>query len=415
MSTSVATFTSRTGAPRVEASAQKRDRWVRRRVGITWGLLSLNVLTFFPRTWSGMPLVIPIPSSVGKMITQGALPLALLMALTVNRRIAIRPNVFLCLLSLLVIEALIVDLEAHHFGTVYRACRFAGFVATLWLLTPWWGRRDLLLVRCHLVVLSAVLGSVIVGALVAPTDAFGGHRLGGALWPFPPTDVAHFAAVTIGLFVVLWLSSLVSGRITLAVVAVAGTILLLTHTRTAIVAMIAGILVAGLSLFSAKAKVRKIVAAAPVLLSFATLALSGFLTSWLARGESTQQLVSLTGRTTVWAAVVSAPRTEFQVLFGSGLSNLSFNGLSIDSSWLGAYTDLGLCGVIICAAAVLFPLVSAYFQSGGAKRALGLFLVTYCLLSSFTETGLSDASFYMLELALGASLLVPSLSDRRLT
>ena len=33
---------------------------------------------------------------------KGALPLALLVALTVNRRIVVRPNVFLCLVSLLV-------------------------------------------------------------------------------------------------------------------------------------------------------------------------------------------------------------------------------------------------------------------------------------------------------------------------
>ena len=41
------------------------------------------------------------------------------------------------------------------------------------------------------------------------------------------------------------------------------------------------------------------------------------------------------------------------------------------------------------------------------QRALALFLVTYCLVASFTETGLSDASAYLLELALAASLLVP--------
>ncbi len=414
MSAAVATFPSRRGAPWVD-TARERDRWVRRRVGITWALLCLNVMTFAPRTWSGAPLIIPIPSTVGKLITQGALPLALLMALTVNRRLAIRPNVFLCLVSLLVVDSLMVGLEADHIGTIYRTVRLAAFVATLWLLTPWWGRRDLLLVRCHLWVLSVVLGSVILGAAIKPKDAFGGHRLGGAFWPFPPTDVAHFAAVTIGLVVVLWLSGLMSGRITLLVVTVAGAVLLLTHTRTALLAMFTGIIIAGLSLFSAKARVRKIFTAAPVLLSLAILTFSGVITTWLARGETWQELSSLTGRTTVWGAIVSAPRTEFQVLFGAGLSNLSFNGLSIDSNWLGAYTDLGLCGVIICAAMLLFPLTTAYLQPQGPRRAIALFLITYCLLSSFTETGLSDASAYLLELTLAASLLVPSIGERRLS
>jgi len=55
---------------------------------------------------------------------------------------------------------------------------------------------------------------------------------------------------------------------------------------------------------------------------------------------------------------------------------------------------------------VLFVLVNAYFQPLGPPRALALFLVTYCLISSFTETGLSSPSLYMLDLTLAASLLV---------
>ncbi len=76
--------------------------------------------------------------------------MAILVVLTVNRRIKLRLNVFLCLVSLLVVEAVITSMRATAFGTVYRTFRLAEFVAALWLLTPWWGRRDLLLVRCHL-------------------------------------------------------------------------------------------------------------------------------------------------------------------------------------------------------------------------------------------------------------------------
>ncbi len=110
--------------------------------------------------------------------------------------------------------------------------------------------------------------------------------------------------------------------------------------------------------------------------------------------------------------MVTDPRDKFEVIFGFGLSNKSFNGLPIDGNWLAAYLDLGLFGVCVCAAILLFLLVSAYFQPRGAERALALFLITYCLLSSFTETGLSDASIYLLEVTLAASMLVPSLADR---
>jgi hypothetical protein len=101
------------------------------------------------------------------------------------------------------------------------------------------------------------------------------------------------------------------------------------------------------------------------------------------------------------------------VVFGYGLSNKSFNGFPIDSNWLAAYYDLGLCGVVICVALVLFVLVAAYFQPRGPQRALALFLVTYLAITSLTETGLSDASAYLLELTLAASLLMSSRAEGR--
>ena len=82
---------------------------MRHRVELAWGLLFINVLTFAPHQ-----SVIPIPNTVGKLITQGSLPLAIVVALTVNRRIIVRPNVFLCLLSLLVVEAIVTSLQAQY-------------------------------------------------------------------------------------------------------------------------------------------------------------------------------------------------------------------------------------------------------------------------------------------------------------
>jgi hypothetical protein len=56
---------------------------------------------------------------------------------------------------------------------------------------------------------------------------------------------------------------------------------------------------------------------------------------------------------------------------------------------------------------LLFLLVTAYFQPRGVRRALALFLVTYCLVASFTEVGFTDASPYLLDLVVAASLFVP--------
>jgi hypothetical protein len=389
------------------ASAQARERWVKRRVGLVWYLLVLDSLTY-----AGGGLL-HLPGAVGKSITQGAVFAALFVALTVNRRIILRPNVFLFLVSLLILGAVITTLQPQHFGTVYRTFRFATFITVLWLLTPWWGRRDLLLVRYHLRALSVVLGTVLLGLMVAPGHARASGRLSDIIWPSPPPQVAHYAAVTFGLVVVLWLCGQLRGRVTLIVVVLAGAILILTHTRTALVGLIAGLLVAGLSLIVAKARVRKVFAGVGAVAAITILTLSSAIATWLARGQGTTQLTDLTGRTAVWSALLNFPRNKFQEIFGFGLSNDSFNGLPIDSNWLASYQTQGLYGVVLCVMMLLFLLVTAYFTPRGVKRALALFLVTYCLVASFTEVGFTDASTYLLELTLAASLLVPSVASSR--
>ena len=138
-----------------------------RKVGTVWGLLVLNVLTFTP----GLS-VLPMPGSVGKIITQGSLPVALLVALTANRRIVLRPSIFLCLISLLAIEAILTCLNAQYLrSTAYRTFRLDEFVVTLWLLSPYFGRRDMLILRCHLKAMLVVLGTVLLGLMVAPGRA----------------------------------------------------------------------------------------------------------------------------------------------------------------------------------------------------------------------------------------------------
>jgi O-antigen/teichoic acid export membrane protein len=380
-------------------SPGRHERRIRRRVSLAWGLLVLNALGY-------TGALVHIPGAIGKGITQGALPLAIIVALSVNRRVNLRPNVYLCLVTLLAIEAFVPIMQPTHFGTIYRVVRFAEFVVALWLLTPWWGRRDLMLVRCYLTSLTVILASVGVGVLVAPGKALGG-RLSGVLWDIPPTQVAHYAAVTTGLVVILWACGRMRGRPTLLVVTVTIGVLLATHTRTALVAMTAGLLVAGLSLIAGNARVRKLFAATGAAIASAIMTLSSVIVSFLARGEGTSELTDLTGRTLVWGPLLNFPRDKFQEIFGFGLSNDAFNGLPIDSNWLASYSDQGLFGVFTCAAILIFLLVTAYFQPRGVQRALALFLITYCLVASFTEVGFTNVNPYLLELTLAASLLVP--------
>ena len=74
--------------------------------------------------------------------------------------------------------------------------------------------------------------------------------------------------------------------------------------------------------------------------------------------------------------------TTFEVFFGFGLSNKSFNGLPIDSNWLATYYDQGPArGRHHHRPRPVFVLIAAWFQPAGPARALALFLVAYCVWS----------------------------------
>ncbi|HTX27458.1 MAG TPA: hypothetical protein VME19_10610 [Streptosporangiaceae bacterium] len=383
--------------------AEARDRSVRRRVGAAWALLFFNTLTYIP---GGL---IHVPSHVGKAASQGALPLALLVALTANPKLRLRPNVFLCLVSLLVVDTVVTATAAPHLGDAFRTFRLAEFVVGLWLLTPFWGRDDMLLLRCQLRCLYVALASVMLGFLIAHHHATSyDGRLEGIIWPMLPTQVAQYAAVAAGLTVVLWFGRLVSGRATVVGVTFAVAILLLTHTRTALVGLVVGVIVAGLSLFASNTRVRKLFATGAAVVSVGVISASGIVLTYLERGENSKGLTSLTGRTNFWALVLNTPRTKFEEIFGFGLSNASVDGLPIDSNWLSGYMQEGLFGVVVCAAILVWLIVTAFFQPSGIRRALTLFLLTYCTIASFTEDSFTDVSTYLLHLTVAASLLTAS-------
>jgi O-antigen ligase len=390
-------------APPRHRADDLRIRGVPRRMLAVWGALFFNVLAF-----SGNPTVVPIPRPIGQLLTQGALMLAVVLALTVNRRVVVRSNLILVLLTMLSVVALMSSIHSEFlFGSTFRACRLAGFVLVLWLLTPWWGRQEMLLLRCHRRCLWIILGTVVAGAAISPGLAFAFEgRLSGVLWPIPPTQVAHYAAVLLGSSAVLWMCRVITGRHMLVSLALSGAVLVGTHTRTALIALVAGLVVAGASLFLGHARVRHTSALGAVIAVGVATVFAPGITKWALRGQTTQEAGQLTGRTKVWSQVFDMPRPKIQELFGSGLSNMSFNGLPIDSNWVASYLDQGWFGIVIQATVIVILLLLAATRERGPQRAVALFIIVYCLVASFTETGLGTASPYLLDLTVAASLLV---------
>ncbi|ANN22318.1 hypothetical protein SD37_38400 [Amycolatopsis orientalis] len=371
--------------------------------GLAWTLLIINTLGS-----TGAKTVIPLPRSVSQLITMGSLGAAFLIALALNHKLRIRPSAYLSLLTLLLVLSTFASLDLEGgFGSLFRCFRFTLFLSTLWLLTRWWGSLDL--VRTYIRAYAVVLVTVVIGLALSPAKAMPfeyGGRLTGALWPLTPPQVGQYSAIVIGLTILLWLGGRLDRRNALIVIVPAFGILLLTHTRTAMLGLVAGTVVALMSQWMSSARARKVFTGLVFGGVFLVVVLGGLLQAWFLRGQSEENFSSLTGRAKVWDALLDAPRTTLEYLFGVGLTDKSYDGLPIDSSWLAVYHEQGFVGIAIVAAFLLVLIVVAVLRPPSPARACAIFLITYCLSASYTEAGLGDASPYLLHLALAASLLV---------
>jgi len=261
-----------------------------------------------------------------------------------------------------------------------------------------------------------ILVLVWLGALVAPGVAFSFEgRLSGTIWPIVPPQVAHYAAILLGCTVILWFSRVVTGRTMIITLAGGLATLVATHTRTGLLAVVLGLIVGGGSLFVGHARVRRTMAVGFLSAFVVWTVFSPVIVSWLTRGQSSQDLAQLTGRTKVWDAVAERRTTTVQEIFGTGLGDKSFGGLPIDSNWVATHVELGRLGVALVVAFLLVIVLTALTRPAGPRRAIALFIIVYCITASYTETGMGDASPYLLDLTVAASLVaVPPRIARRL-
>ena len=154
-----------------------------RQVTLVWAALFLNVLTF------AGPTVLPIPGFVGQMVTQAALLGALAMALAVNTRGLVRVNLFLVLLTMLAVVPLMVSIHSEFLSGVHLPCLPPpGLHRGPLVAHPVVGKVRLALLRAISRALRVVLGTVLVGAAVAPGARV---RLRRAPVGRPVADPAH--------------------------------------------------------------------------------------------------------------------------------------------------------------------------------------------------------------------------------
>ncbi len=399
MATQTRTATRIRGEATVEP-ASSTPKWA----ALAWALLIINTLGS-----TGAKTVIPLPRSVSQLVTMGSLMTAFVIALALNKHLRIRPSAYLLLLTLLLLSSILASADLKEgAGALFRCFRLTVFLSTLWLLTRWWD-GGFGFVRSHIRTYGIVLASVAVGLVVSPGNAMPeeyGGRLSGAVWPLTPPQIGQYAAVISGLTLLLWFGRRTTWRSALIIVVPALALLLLTHTRTATLGLLAGLLVAFLSMALTSARARKVFAWTAGIGGVGGLVLAGALQAWFLRGQSADNFSSLTGRAKVWDALLEAPRTTSEYIFGVGLTDKSYDGLPIDNSWLAIYHEQGFVGIALVAGFLLTLVVVAVLRPPSLARACAIFLITYCISASYTEAGLGDASPYLLHLALAASLLV---------
>ncbi|MFF0224999.1 O-antigen ligase domain-containing protein [Streptomyces sp. NPDC004629] len=396
-----------------QPGAGSRPAGTPKAVGIVWALLGLNTLGS-----AGAKTIVPLPRSLIQMVTMGALAAAFALALALNLRLRIRASAFVFLLTLLLVPSLIssANLEVG-FGALFRCARLALFVGTLWLLSRWWD-GSLTFVRHHIRMYFAVLGSVAAGLVISPGTAlpeYYGGRLVGALWPLTPPQIGQYAAVITGLTVLLVLGRRVDRASAVVVIVPSLVLLALTHTRTATLGLLLGLALAIGSLILTSSAARRFFTWAVLCATAAAVVFSSALQAWFLRGQSKENFSNLTGRAKVWDALLAAPRTTSEYLFGTGLGDKSFGGLPIDNSWLAVYNEQGLIGVALVAAFLIVLGGVALLRPPSLSRACAIFLISYVAISSYTEAGLGDASPYLLHLALAASLLAAPAAATPLT
>jgi O-antigen ligase len=369
---------------------------------MVWAMLMINVVS------ASGDMLVPVPRGVLQMVTMGCLAVAFLLALRINPRLTVQFSVYLTVLTVLALLALVSSARLESgLGALVRSVRFFLFVGTLWLLTPWW-RGDLRFVRLQVTALTVILATVLAGMVANPGLAFSGAtggRLAGVLWPIPPTQVGEYGALAAGLVILLWISGEMNGRRALLIVMPAVACLLLSHTRTAFVGFFVGLSVAGVGMIATSRRARRAIGVVALLGAVAVLSLQEVLIDWFQRDQGDEAISGLTGRTKVWDALLAKDRSTSEQLIGVGLGDKSYGGLSIDSTWLSTYHELGQFGVALVGLMLISLLAAALFRPPSLARRCAVFLIVYCIVASYTEVGLGDASPYLLHLAMAASLL----------
>ncbi|WP_313023249.1 O-antigen ligase family protein [Mobilicoccus sp.] len=296
------------------------------------------------------------------------------------------------------------------FVALARAARIAIGVGTPILLIPHLVRSPLKLAQWHLVGHVVIGATVALGALVRPGRAYhgldpessspdAGQRLQGLILPLTPSRVGEVGAIVLALALLLLLYRHLTWPPAMLCVALGSWLLIGSNSRTPALAATLCIVLA----FTLTARQRASRIGLGIVGSGMVLAgmFAGAVLTWLGRGQSSEQLTTLTGRTSAWQFIRLAELSSMQRWLGHGLGDKSvlmrrsdgaFGPMAIDSTWYSLYWESGYVGLTIVAGALALAWWAVLRCPASGAKAVSVFLLLYATLATITETGLSDLS-----------------------
>ncbi|KAA1422782.1 hypothetical protein FE697_011515 [Mumia zhuanghuii] len=129
----------------------------------------------------------------------------------------------------------------------------------------------------------------------------------------------------------------------------------------------------------------------------AVVGLTSVMAEFVGRGD-TASLLTLNSRTVAWSAAIDYPSNLLERLIGGGLalrqipvSAMYRDTQILDSTWVSAYLQVGLLGVLALVLAIVTTLVAAR-RCGPTTRGFFVAVIVMLALVSILESGLFDTS-----------------------
>jgi O-antigen ligase len=235
-----------------------------------------------------------------------------------------------------------------------------------------------------------------VGLVISPGQAFSGsvvHRLVG-LYPYVDSNILALLATVSLLSVVSGVGSRITGSVPMRSLLLCADIVALVLSRSR-AALTIGVLLLALMLVQLSRQTRAAVMGAVgfVLAAAALVYQSQSLLTFLQRGQTGEQLASLTGRVDIWTTALDLARQHPWIGLGyySGhriavTQQLPFDTqvINVDNVWVESLIDLGVVGLTL----LLLVVTSGVLRSLRARRTLpyrdSAFLGTTLLLATIS-------------------------------